>query len=94
MCHNKSEASIKSLNFKHTAKRDGAEYMHINNEGICDACKHAEEKEKINWNIREEELLKLLDKYRKIMENTTVLFLAVVEKIVVSNRIYLKLSMV
>ena len=45
--------------FKHTAKRDGAEYMHINNEGICDACKHAEEKEKINWNIREEELLKL-----------------------------------
>jgi N-acetyl sugar amidotransferase len=51
--------------FKHTPDRAGAKYMHINDEGICDACLHGIEKEKINWATREEELLKLLDKYRK-----------------------------
>lgn len=39
--------------------------MRINAEGVCDACLHAEEKAKIDWRKREEELLKLLDKYRR-----------------------------
>ena len=51
--------------FKHTPDRAGAKYMHINDDGICDACLHGIEKEKINWSTREEELLRLLDKYRK-----------------------------
>ena len=51
--------------FRHTPDRAGAKYMHINDDGICDACLHGIEKEKINWTTREEELLKLLDKYRK-----------------------------
>jgi N-acetyl sugar amidotransferase len=36
----------------------------INEDGICDACKTAESKEKIDWKVREEELIKLLDKHR------------------------------
>jgi N-acetyl sugar amidotransferase len=39
--------------------------MAFDDEGVCDACRNAEAKDKIvNWNQREEELLKLLDKYR------------------------------
>jgi N-acetyl sugar amidotransferase len=39
--------------------------MHIDEEGVCDACRHAEKKEGINWKDREDELLRLLDKYRR-----------------------------
>ena len=35
------------------------------NDGICNACKYAVLKKKIDWGKREEELLKVLDKYRK-----------------------------
>lgn len=38
--------------------------LNIDGEGMCDACKHAEEKERIDWKTREQELLKLLDRYR------------------------------
>ena len=52
--------------FKHTREREGAKYLSIDNSGICDACKVSEKKKKeINWEEREQELLKLLDKYRK-----------------------------
>ena len=50
--------------FKHTRNRDGAKYMHIDQEGICDACQHAEQKISINWVERERELIDLLDRYR------------------------------
>jgi len=37
----------------------------IDKEGICSACRYHEEKQnKINWQKREEELIKLLDRYR------------------------------
>lgn len=51
--------------FKHTRERRGAKYMHIDAEGVCDACRHAEAKEKIDWKKREEELLRLLEKHRR-----------------------------
>jgi len=60
---NQRPASIPE--FKHKQNREDAKYMHIDNDGVCDACKHAEEKKIIDWKKREEELLKLLDKYRK-----------------------------
>jgi N-acetyl sugar amidotransferase len=60
---NQRPASIPE--FKHLPDRRGAKYMHINKEGICDACRQAEMKENIDWNKREEELLQLLDKYRR-----------------------------
>jgi len=36
----------------------------IGEDGVCDACKSAEQKKKIDWNKREEELIQLLDKHR------------------------------
>jgi len=59
---NQRPASIPE--FKHTPERKGAKYLHIDEEGICDACRHAEEKDRIDWKLREEELVELLNKYR------------------------------
>lgn len=39
--------------------------LHIDEDGVCDACRYAEMKENIDWGKREKELLKLLDKYRR-----------------------------
>ncbi len=33
----------------------------FNSDGVCNACLHSEEKKKINWKIREEEFLKLVN---------------------------------
>ena len=51
--------------FQHMPDRRGAKYMHIDAEGICDACRHAAQKQTINWEKREQELVTLLDKYRR-----------------------------
>jgi len=37
----------------------------IDEDGVCDACRYAEQKEQINWPGREEELLRLLEKHRR-----------------------------
>ena len=50
--------------FKHTRERAGAKYMHIDDDGICDACKNHEIKEQTDWDSRENDLLQLLDKHR------------------------------
>lgn len=51
--------------FKHTKNREGAVYLNINNDGICDACKMSEiKKSNIDWDKREKELAELCDKYR------------------------------
>lgn len=40
--------------------------LHIDEEGVCDACRVAELKDsEIDWRDREEQLLRLLDKYRR-----------------------------
>lgn len=51
--------------FLHRPDRQGARYLRIGSDGICDACRFAEQKERIDWQKREEELLRLLDKYRR-----------------------------
>ena len=51
--------------FRHTRNRDGAKYMQMNEEGICDACLQAESKTAIDWEERERELIDLLDKHRR-----------------------------
>jgi N-acetyl sugar amidotransferase len=38
--------------------------LHIDEEGVCDACRYGERKEQIDWEAREKELLRLLDRYR------------------------------
>ena len=51
--------------FRHNRNRDGAKYMNINDDGICDACKQSEAKEAIDWKERERELEDLLDRHRR-----------------------------
>jgi N-acetyl sugar amidotransferase len=50
--------------FKHTKQRQ-TPTLHIDEEGVCDACRYAERKLQIDWKKREEELLRLLDSYRR-----------------------------
>lgn len=38
--------------------------IHFDSEGVCDACRYAEKKDKIDWNEREKELKDLLERYR------------------------------
>ena len=51
--------------FKHTREREGARYLNIAEDGICDACRYGERKEAIDWEQRERELGELLDRYRR-----------------------------
>jgi len=53
-----------AVEFKHTAQSKKTT-IHFDERGVCDACRAAEKKETIDWKQREEELLQLLDKYRR-----------------------------
>jgi N-acetyl sugar amidotransferase len=53
-----------SVEFKHAPDRKHGT-LHINADGVCDACRHGDEKARIDWADREEQLLRLLDKYRR-----------------------------
>ena len=53
-----------SIEFKHGADRKH-QTLHFDEEGVCDACRLAEQKEQIDWETREEELVKLLDRHRR-----------------------------
>jgi N-acetyl sugar amidotransferase len=50
--------------FTHTKDRKGAKYLNLDENHVCDACNQAKIKEKIDWTSRENDLVKLLDKYR------------------------------
>jgi len=63
-CVMSNQRPISAIEFKHTIKSKKTT-LHFDEEGICDACRYAEKKEKIDWLKREEELLKLLDKHRR-----------------------------
>ncbi|HBF67010.1 MAG TPA: N-acetyl sugar amidotransferase [Candidatus Magasanikbacteria bacterium] len=54
-----------AVEFKHTAQTK-KETIHFNEDGVCDACRVAENKKHtINWEEREKELWELCDRYRK-----------------------------
>ena len=63
-CVMSNQRPASAIEFKHT-KDSKKVTLNIQDDGICDACKQAELKNNIDWNKREEELLKLLDKYRR-----------------------------
>ena len=63
-CVMSNQRPASTAEFKHTINSKKVT-MNIDEEGICDACRQAEIKEKINWRKREDELSKLLDKYRR-----------------------------
>ena len=63
-CVMSNQRPASSIEFKHT-KEHKHRALNIDEEGICDACRAAEQKEKIDWRKREEELLTLLDRHRR-----------------------------
>jgi N-acetyl sugar amidotransferase len=50
--------------FRHKPDRK-APTLNIGSDGICDACRYAEQKERVDWEAREQELLKLLERHRR-----------------------------
>ncbi len=62
-CVMSNQRPASAIEFKHT-KDSKKVTMHFDEEGVCDACRTAEVKERIDWKTREEELLQLLDKHR------------------------------
>lgn len=64
-CVMSNQRPVSMQEFTHMPDRRGASYMHIDEEGVCDACRQAENKEHIDWKVRESELMQLLEKYRR-----------------------------
>ncbi len=63
-CVISNQRPASAVEFKHT-KDSKKTTMHIDSDGICDACRVAEQKERLDWKRREEELITLLDKHRR-----------------------------
>jgi len=63
-CVMSNQRPCSTIEFKHTQDRK-VRPLHIDEEGVCDACRLAEQKERIDWKRREEELLRLLDQHRR-----------------------------
>jgi len=63
-CVMSNQRPSSSIEFKHV--RDCRHRtLHIDEQGVCDACTFAERKEQIDWDRRKEELLQLLDRHRR-----------------------------
>ncbi len=63
-CVMSNQRPASSVEFKHKVTHKHRA-LRINDEGICDACQYARQKDKIQWKKREDELLQLLDKHRR-----------------------------
>lgn len=63
-CVMSNQRPASAVEFKHTINSKKVT-LNIDADGICDACRTAETKDKIDWKKREQELLQLLDKYRR-----------------------------
>ncbi len=62
-CVMSNQRPASAIEFKHT-KESKKITMNFDEHGVCDACRTAEIKNNIDWGMREEELIKLLDKHR------------------------------
>lgn len=63
-CVMSNQRPVSVPEFKHTLDQKKPT-LAFDEEGVCDACRYAEAKEKIDWDQREKELIKLLDRYRR-----------------------------
>jgi N-acetyl sugar amidotransferase len=63
-CIMSNQRPASTAEFKHT-KDSKKVTMAFDAEGVCDACRVNEQKDAIDWKSREEQLVKLLDKYRR-----------------------------
>ena len=64
-CVMSNQRPSSSIEFQHTTDHKHRT-LHIGEEGVCDACRFAEQKEAIDWEQREKELLELLGKHRRM----------------------------
>ena len=62
-CVMSNQRPTSAIEFKHT-KDSKKTTMNFDDAGICDACKTAEIKDSINWGMREDELIKLLEEIK------------------------------
>lgn len=62
-CVISNQRPCSTAEFKHNIKSK-KDTINFDQDGVCDACRMADVKKEIDWKSREEELLKLLDKYR------------------------------
>ena len=63
-CVMTNQRPASTVEFNHT--RDTRKVtMSIDDSGVCDACRQAENKENIDWEAREKELIDLLGRYRR-----------------------------
>lgn len=63
-CVMSNQRPASTQEFRHT-KESKKVTLHIDHEGICDACRTAELKNSIDWKAREEQLIILCDRHRK-----------------------------
>lgn len=63
-CVMSNQRPASSIEFKHSPAQKHRT-LHFDEQGVCDACRFAEQKEKIEWQKREKELSVLLDKHRR-----------------------------
>lgn len=63
-CVMSNQRPASTIEFKHT-KDSKKTSLNFNENDVCDACLHADEKDAVDWITREKELLKLLDKHRR-----------------------------
>ena len=63
-CVMSNQRPTSAVEFKHT-KESKKTTMNFDENGVCDACRIGKIKDTIDWGMREEELVKLLDKHRK-----------------------------
>jgi N-acetyl sugar amidotransferase len=63
-CVMSNQRPASSIEFKH-GKSHKHRSLHMNEDGVCDACVVNEQKRSIDWKKREEELLRRLDKHRR-----------------------------
>ena len=64
-CVYSNQMPTSTQEFKHNINSKKITLNISDEDCVCDACKYAEIKETINWKERENELLKVLDKYRR-----------------------------
>lgn len=63
-CVMSNQRPASAVEFKHTIDSKKTT-LKIDESGLCDACKQADIKDQIDWHAREEQLIKLLDQYRR-----------------------------
>ena len=62
-CVISNQRPTSAVEFKHT-KKTPKSTVNFNDDGVCDACLTANEKQEIDWDRREHELIELCDKFR------------------------------